>query len=147
MTIFSVVLIFVIIFSCNSPTTSDNNENDNNGDNGGTGQLTAAHCELSSTSWTVESQGTAPYQTFRLHIYGVVENTGESVAGNVKLKYYVSGNCFTVNNTPGGSTNINGLSTKNIEGRTGWTNSAGADGGNCANGITNSDISFTLTWE
>ncbi len=64
----------------------------------------------------------------------------------MSLTFNVSGNCFTVNNTSGSNTSINGLSTKTIEGVTGWTNSAGIDGYNCAYGISNSDVSYTLTW-
>ena len=142
-------IIALLLFGCSSPTDSGDGGNSNDdGDGDGTGgtQLTAAHCELSSTSWSVESQGTSPYQTFGLHFYGVVENTGETKAENVSLTFNVSGNCFTVNNTSGSNTSINGLSTKTIEGVTGWTNSAGIDGYNCAYGISNSDVSYTLTW-
>ncbi|MDP7609219.1 MAG: hypothetical protein QF814_05820 [Candidatus Marinimicrobia bacterium] len=38
------------------------------------------------------------------------------------------------------------ITTKTIEGVTGWTNSAGINGYNYAYSISNSNVSYTLTW-
>ncbi|NPE31463.1 hypothetical protein HNV12_26600 [Methanococcoides sp. SA1] len=109
-------------------------------------QPTPANCQLKSYRWKIEDTGGSVLsRRYKLHFYGEVENLGETKANNVKLIFTISGNCFSKNSATCYGF-LEGLSIKTLEGLSGLSG-VGSEGYNCTNNISESDISYTITWE